>query len=156
MWKVVRGKYSKKKSNVEKKSKSQCSRDPSPPLRVVGCAPGWRLPLASCGVLGDGRCGRVHGIAVDVLSVDILHIMERCAVLTTGVALLQAVEFDFWWIELVFISTLNVCQGFVNILACNFSRIPIVFGRVSSYLDELSAKVNRLELISKTISCNAS
>lgn len=51
--------------------------------------------MTSCGVLGDARCGRVQGTVEDVLSVDILDIVERGAVLAASVALLQAVEFDF-------------------------------------------------------------
>lgn len=48
------------------------------------------------GMLGDGRCRRGHCVAEDVLSVDILDVMERGAMLATSVALLQLVEFDFW------------------------------------------------------------
>lgn len=56
-------------------------------------------------MLGDGRCRRGHCVAEDVLSVDILDVMERGAMLAASVALLQLVEFDFWWEQVSFLSS---------------------------------------------------
>lgn len=82
----------------------------------------------SRGLLGDGRdwrARRAHTIAVNVLSVDILNIVEGGAVLATSVTLLQFVELDFWTGVISLLSQyMKSPRG--DILACNFSMRPIV------------------------------
>lgn len=48
-------------------------------------------------MLGDSAGGRVGTSVVDIFAVDVLGASgEGAAVLATGVALLEAVELDFW------------------------------------------------------------